>query len=310
MKRVQSIVGRSPAADTANPDWVALADPYAGDEAIVWPGSYADYQRHAERTGVPPRLSAEEYAVLDLEFERVYRAVLDGEMPDSALDPLADELLVGRTLVNDQRPPGVALARIDDDRLADIAENQLPGVGLVGPDRILGPWADEPLPRWLRVQVGAVMAFVPEVDPGVPPWARAIKRRPRPDTEIRQSLRVMARSAPCLWAVNGQELEPLLPLGAKFIHPGPVRDVPDVEAVIGRVVNAVDGPRLVASIPMIRRPPAEPILRRLRLEWLRLRRRERRLSLEDVLRERSEVLYRSCLEWLWLHCVESGTRPW
>ena len=40
--------------------------------------------------------------------------------------------------------------------------------------------------------------------------------------------------------------------------------------------------------------------RRVLLEWRRLRRRERRLSLEDTLRERSEVLYRAAFEWLYL----------
>ncbi len=310
MKRVQSIVGRSPAADTASPHWIALRDPYAGDEAIVWPGSHSDYVRHAERIGVSAELSAEEYAVLDLEFERVYRAILDGDVGSEAIVPIAEALLLGTDLVHDQRPTGVAPLHIPDSELSDIAENQLPEVGLVGPDRILGPWADEPLPRWLRVQVAAVMAFVPEVDPGVPPWARAIKRRPRPDTEVRQSLRVMSRSAPSLWTVEGDRLESLLPLGHRFRHAGPVCGVPDVETVVGRVVSTADGLQLVASIPLIRRPPVEVIRRRVWLEWLRLRRRERRLSFEDTLRERSEVLYRSCMEWLWLSCTEAGIRPW
>ena len=199
---------------------------------------------------------------------------------------------------------------MDDARLADIAENQLPEVGLVGPDRILGPWADEPIPHWLRVQVGAAMAFVPELDPGVPPWARAIKRRPRPVTAVRQSLRVMARSAPCLWAIDDGEATPLLPLGPVFQHAGAVRNVPPVSTVIGRLVATEAGLRLVAAIPMIRRPPSDVVVRRLRLEWLRLRRRERRLSIEDTLRERSEVLYRSCMEWLWLEFMDSADRPW
>ena len=154
------------------------------------------------------------------------------------------------------------------------------------------------------------MTFVPELDPGVPPWARAIKRRPRPHTTIRQSLRVMARTPPCLWAIDGDEVTPLLPLGRQFERSGTVRALPGVDTVVGRVVASADGPRLVASVPLIRRPPADFIVRRLRLEWLRLRRRERRLSFEDTLRERSEVLYRSCMEWMWLSCSESETRPW
>lgn len=310
MKRVRSIVGRDPGADTASPHWIAPRDPYAGDEALLWPGDYSDYVRHSIRLASEPLLNAAEYASIDLEFERTYRAILDGDRPYAAIEPFVDPLLLGGELVHDRRPPGRAMMVIEDRRLADIAENQLPGVGLVGPDRIMGPWADEPIPRWLRIQVGAVMAFVPEVEPGVPPWARAIKRRPRPETPVRQSLRVMARSAPCLWAVDGDAVSPLIPLGAVFQHSGSVVGLPPVSTVIGRLVDTDHGLRMAAAIPLIRRPSTEAIEARLRLEWLRLRRRERRLSMEDMLRERSEVLYRACMEWLWLTFRDGEDHPW
>ena len=311
MKTVRSIVGRLPDQDTASPHHIAPRDPYAGDEALLWPGCYQDYLRHSERLGqTHDLLDHVSYAALDLKFEQEYRAILDGDADASALEPYTKPLLIAGPLKHDGRPPGMASMEVRDSVLADMAENQLPQVGLVGPDRILGPWSDEPVPRWVRVQVGAVMAFVPEVEPGVPPWARTIKRKPRPSTELRQSLRVMARTPPSLWRVDGNTLHSLLPLGRHFLPHGPVRNVPDVPAVIGRVVLGPDGFFLAASIPLIRIPPAEQILARVRLEWLRLRRRERRLSVEDALRERSEVLYRSCLEWLWLQMEDQGALAW
>ena len=306
MKTVRSIVGWNPNQDTARPHLIAPFDPYAGDEALVWAGCFEDYLRHAERTGQPATLNLAQYVECDLRFERTYRDILDGLKPWSAIEPLLSPLLIGGPIKHDGRPPGVVMTLLDDSFLADIAENQLPQVGLVGPDRILGPWADEPTPRWVRCQVGAIMAFVPEVDPGVPPWARVIKPRPRPETAVRSSLRVMARTPPMLWAVDGDTLSPMLPLGKRFVPDGPIRGLPDGPAVIGRVVAHPDGYFLTASLPLIRRPDAAVITRRLRLEWLRLSRRERRLSLEDTLRERSEVLYRSCMEWLWLQ----GVVPW
>ena len=111
-----------------------------------------------------------------------------------------------------------------------------------------------------------------------------------------------------LWAVDGDQLTPMLPLGHHFVPSGAVRGVPSVPAVIGRVVASPEGYFLSASLPLIRRPDPAVILRRLRIEWLRLCRRERRLSLEDTLRERSEGLYRSCMEWLWLQL--EGASPW
>ena len=300
MKSVRSIVGRHPDQDTASPHLIAPRDPYAGDEALIWLGDYGDYLRHAERIGFDAPIAEAEHAALDLAFERAYRSILDGDAPHTAVDELLAPLLIDGPLKHDGRPPGIAEMYIGDRQLADIAENQLPQVGIIGPDRILGPWADEPLARWQRVQVGAVMAFVPEVDPGVPPWARAIKRKPRPESAVRQSLRVMARTPPMLWSVDGDTLVPMLPTAPQFVPEGPVRGVPDVPAVIGRVVNHKDGAFLAASMPLLRRPPALVIQRRLLLEWRRLRRRERRLSLEDTLRERSEVLYRSAFEWLFV----------
>ncbi len=311
MKTVRSIVGRHPDQDTANPHLIAPSDPYSGDEALVWPGSHSDYLCHAARLGLSVGLLDEvDYAALDLKFEQVYRAVLDGAAGMADIEALSEPLLTAGPLKHDGRPPGVALREVSDVVLADIAENQLPQVGLVGPDRILGPWSDEPIPQWLRIQVGAVMAFVPEVEPGVPPWARTVKRKPRPEKEVRQSLRVMARTPPSLWSVQGNTLTSLLPLGRHFIPDGPVRNVPSVPAVIGRVVSDEQGYFLAASIPLIRTPPPDIILQRVRLEWMRLRRRERRLSIEDTLRERSEVLYRSCLEWLWLQMADDNAQAW
>ncbi len=300
MKTVRSIVGRLHGQDTASPHCIAPRDPYAGDEALLWSGDYEDYLVHAARIGYTTLVSRVEHDRLDREFEQTYRAILDGQAPWSAIDPLAEALLVAGPLKHDGRPAGVAVSKIDDRQLADIAENQLPQVGLIGPDRVLGPWADERLTAAERIQVGAVMAFVPEVEPGVPPWARAIKRKPRPDADTRQSLRVMARTSPMLWSVQGSRLVPMLPMAAQLIPQGPIQGVPEGEAVIGRVVQLESSSYLAAGMALEVSPPAGIILRRVMLEWLRLRRRERRLSLEDALRERSEVLYRTAFEWLYM----------
>ena len=310
MRKVQSIVGRDPALDSASPYRVALRDPYAGDEALCWSGSYDNYLRHMAWLGSEEAMGADQYAALDLEFERVYRKILDGEAPWEAIDPLSAALQVDFRVRTDRRPPGVAETVVTDAQMSDITENQLPQVGQIAPDRFLGPWADEPLPRWVRVQVAAAMVFVPELDPGVAPWARRIKRKPMPEPPVRQTLRIMARTPPMLWEVNGDRLTPLLPLGPRFLPEGPVRGIPDVPAVLGRVIACREGAYLAASLPLIRRPPVSVIERRLRLEYFRLRRRERRLSWEDLLRERGEVLYRSCFEWLWLQMMDGDGRPW
>ena len=310
MRKVQSIVGRDPALDSASPHRLVPRDPYAGDEALPWSGSHDNYLRHMAWLGSDEALDFDQYVDLDVEFERVYRQILNGHADWRAIDPLASALQVDFRLRTDRRPPGQAETVVTDAQMSDITENQLPQVGQIAPDRFLGPWADEPIPRWVRIQVAAAMMFVPELDPGVAPWARRIKRKPMPEFPVRQTLRVMARTPPMLWKVQGPFLEPMLPLGERFIPQGQVTGVPDVPAVIGRLIASKNGPYLVAALPLIRTPPVDVIQRRLWLEYLRLRRRERRLSWEDLLRERGEVLYRSCFEWLWLQLEAGDSTPW
>ena len=131
-----------------------------------------------------------------------------------------------------------------------------------------------------------------------------------PSAPVRQTLRVMARTPPMLWKVKGHTLEPMLPLGERFMARGPIAGLPNVPAVIGRAIATKQGTYLAATLPLMRMPPADVIHRRLWLEYLRLRRRERRLSWEDLLRERGEVLYRSCFEWLWLQLEAGDSSPW
>jgi hypothetical protein len=289
---------------------VAAWDPYSGDEALVWPGSYEDYCTHADRLGLEDRLTEAEHDVQDAAFEAVHRSILQGTAEWDAIEPVARALLVWGPARSDRRPPGVADEVLCDAHLADIAEDMLPQVGNAGLDRVLGPWADEVLPRWVRVQAAAAMVFVPEVPPGVPSWARVVKRRPRPSVEFRRSVKVASRVPPMLYRVSGTELVPLLPLGRHFVPDGPVRGVPDAPAVIGRAVRGPDGLFLVAGMPLTRIPPSDCVERRLRQEMIRLRRRERRFSWEDMLRERSELLYRTCCEWLWLQLSGTDSPPW
>ena len=75
-------------------------------------------------------------------------------------------------------------------------------------------------------------------------------------------------------------------------------------------MKATDGLFFVAGLPLKRVPPVDMVTRRLRQEMIRLRRRERRFSWEDLLRERGELLYRTCFEWLWLELSETEEHPW
>ncbi len=301
MRRIRAIAYPEQSLERATPAVLIPGDPWAGDERLEMSGDHADYKRSGVYLDMPTPLGPEQTAALDREFETRYGAILDGEADYASIESVARSLLVWGARRHDRRPLIVAPCLVADTVLSDLAENQLPQVGLIGPDRVLGPFSEVPTPRWVRVLVGAVMAFVPEVPPGVPAWSRSSKRRPRPDPSVRAGLRAMARVPPMLWRVTGpNRIEPHLPLAAMSTPSGPVDGVPATPAVVGRAVPTRDGWGLAAALPLPRLPPAEPLIRRLDLELMRLRRRERRLTWEDLLRERSEVLYRTTCEWLWL----------
>jgi len=199
---------------------------------------------------------------------------------------------------------------ITDLVLAEMAEDQLPDIGLLAPDAILGPFADDRLSAHIRRQAGAVMALSPILTHGRPPVARVLHQRPRPRTPFKTSIRAIAKTPPMIWRHLNGVLTPTLPLSPQMIPQYPVHSVPNSPAVIGRCVFHPDGAWLACVIPLPQAPPAEIIMRRMLLEVYRLRRHDRRVSWEDVLRQRADVLTRTACEWCWLHCPEETHKHW
>ena len=109
----------------------------------------------------------------------------------------------------------------------------------------------------------------------------------------------MLRAPTLLWYGGG--LEPALPISDRWVPTGAVSGLPDAPAFVGRIykVSSV-GWHACCVLPLPLRPDPAPLSARLRLELMRLRRFERRMTWEDLLRDRGEVVYRSVCETLWL----------
>lgn len=196
---------------------------------------------------------------------------------------------------------------IDDALLSDIAEDFVPDVPMLAGDRWLGPWADESPPRPLLRVAAAGAAFLPVLDDGLSPVRRWEMATPQPSPEIRATVRAVGLSPPNLWRIEDDGCwTPLSPISAHFQPSGPVlADVVPLRGpsrvVVGRAVPRDDGRWIgLAAMGLPEPPPARLLARRLDLELLRLRRHERRSTWEDLLRRRSEVLYRFCATWIWL----------
>lgn len=279
------------------PETLDPRDPWAGDEAL--PDSY-DYGNYLDFGAADPPLDEAAYAAADRAFLEVYRAVLDGRAGFAAIEAPARRVAVWAPARHDRRPLDPAPFPVSDEHLADHVEDWVPDIGLVAPDRVLGPWADGPLPRRARLGAGAAVAFSPWVEPGVTPAERIARTKPKPSKAYRVALRAIASAPPMVWVREGDRLRPGLPISELYVPDGPVSGLWPAPAVVGRVVPSEQGWFLAAAFPLPGVPPRIGLTRRVFLELLRVRRAERRATWEDALRRRSEVIYRTALSWAWL----------
>ncbi len=279
-----------------------VGDPWAQEEALLDPAPASDYHRHAAR----PELNDSEVLAWDQTFLRLYRQILAGQAPWSAIRPAARALQVDLPLQHDPRPAHPAMAPLADSALADMAESWGQSLGLMAFERNLGPFAMGPLPRPVQVACYVNLGCAPLMHPGVRPLGRAIRSEPVPPLEIRSAVLAVLRAPAMLWIRQGNGFSPMLPLsptatppaGAWGPLPGGLSEgvLASAPYFLGRAARHAGGWWMAAAIPLPVAPDTRILLRRLRLEYWRLRRQDRRLTWEDLLRERGELLYRTTCE--------------
>lgn len=282
------------------PEILCPRDPWAGDEVIVEEASYRNYLDFGLQGGAEP-LDEASFKETDARFMALYRDFLDGRAPFSELEAPARALGLWGPARHDRRPLDPAPMILSDEALADHVEDWLPDVGVVAPDRVLGPWADSALPWQVRRVAGAALCFTKLVPPGVSPAHRVARGKPRPSAPWRAALRAIGDAPPAVWErrPNGT-LAPVYPISRHCRPIGVVAGVPDAPAVVGRAVPGPEGWFLSVALPLPGVPPRAGLTRRLFVELLRCRRVERRTSWEDVARRKSELVYRAALGWAWL----------
>ena len=308
MARLHATWGPPREWESAWPSVVSQTCPYAGDELLFDPSPLADLKAR----GTPPFPGIAEHSILDRAFHEAYVGILEGRLPWSAIDGPADALQVNTPTTLDRRWPKPAWAPLPDGELAGQAEDWIPDMGQVAPARVVGPFSDHALPMPVRRVAFAVMAFSPLLAPRIRPIVRGMRNKPKPSRERRQAITAVIMAPAMAWSQNREgRLLAQLPLGPHFSPTRAVAGHGGAPAWIGRAVPTRSGPTwLAAGLPLPGLPPADILLRRLRLELLRLRRHERRLSHEDLLRDRAEVLYRTACEWWYEHDPDAVLALW
>lgn len=270
-------------------------EPWAGDEMRDDPAPFRDYAKH-QGTLDEPAFRAADQAFLD-----AYRAVLAGTGALADALAAAQILNVPMDLTHDTRWPKPSPARITDAELCVPLEDLAPDAPLMA-DRVLGPWVDADPARGLRQAAAGVAAYWHFMDGGASPIERYRKSKPRPPLSQRRAMARVGFAPAMLWDLDWQ---PLLPMHPNHVPDGPVHaQVHDLHgpsvAVVARVVPLESGGWFAScamGLPTV--PDLAWLQRRIHLELVRQRRHDRRCNWETLLRDRCEVLYRSCATWCW-----------
>ena len=187
--------------------------------------------------------------------------------------------------------------------LANLTEDWIPDIGLFGQERVLGPFA--PYPAW-KILCGAILCFSPLLKHGVTPAGRFVDTQKSNHT---LSLGLQAKTPCMLWKQKDQCVEPLLPLATHYRPTGKIHKLPNQTCFVARISPLQAGWTASCVLPV---PEIETkyLYNRLLLEWLKLQRSNARIFWEDILRYRSELIYRSILEYCYIYQYKETISCW
>ena len=262
-----------------------------GDEYLYDPSSFENYKMFQ---GPLTRGAWEE---ADRAFHQAYLRSLQApflELPHEALNlPLE--------LTHDVRGLWMSPKVIPEQVLCDLVEDFCPDGPMIAPDRFVGPWADLWRRDLIRLSVAGA-AWWPWLSGPGSPVQRYLNSKPRPDLDERRAVKSVGLAPPMLYDLDWK---PLLPLHKSYLLPPPTLGtiVPLTEAppagYVARLVPTEQGTMAFCALALPALPPVEVLRQRLHNELLRLRRHERRVNWETLLRDRGEVLYRLTASFCW-----------
>lgn len=163
-------------------------------------------------------------------------------------DPFAEPLACGPrgVLWHESRPPDAVLAVPSVADLARVACDIAPAAGNDGPDRVLGPWADEDLPRGVRLAATAAACFFPPDDDAETPFSAWCRRPPAPPVAERAAFRAVARAPWAIRRVIGTD--PLRSVDATGLAASWAADETLAADATGLCAPAVGGALLVRAV--------------------------------------------------------------
>jgi hypothetical protein len=188
--------------------------------------------------------------------------------------------------------------------LANLTEDWVPDIAMFAEERVLGPFA--PYPQ-LKILCGAILCFSPLLKHGITAAGRFADTQ---KSAFGSALGIQAKSPCMIWQQTiNKEVKPLLPMSERYIPQERVHGLPDSSFFIGRICPTKDGwqASCLLPIPIV---GARYVYNMLTMEWLKLQQSDARMFWEDVLRYRSELIYRSALEYCFIHAPKETIQCW
>lgn len=267
-------------------------DPFRGIEAVLEIASYENYRQRAKGEV----LTNDNFIRQDSLFLSQYSKLLKPGMSIVNIKDTASKLQLNMNPFLENSAPKIATTDISNQLLADIAEDLLPDIGCYATERVFGPMASEA--RECKVLAGAILSTSPYLEQGVTTAGRTCSRKPKPSVDKSHSIMAISKTPVMFWKIfSNRTVKPMLPLSSSYCPLQPISCLPDSSHMIARMVFTNNGPKpyFVLPIPELN---VDILYARLWLEWLRVQRHSSNIYWEDLLRYRSELLYRSSCEQL------------
>ena len=266
---------------------------YSGDHGILHEPKYDAFQKF-----YPNSLNHADWMEIETNLQKEYHAFIEGHIFNEDIwRAFCQKLHRHFELKHDSCEILLAKKALSDALLSDICEDHIPQIGLFVDELIFGPLTQKRIPNPMRQLAGAVCSTLPLLKHGHSAVAKLSTQRPRVSDEIHRSLTAHQRTPFMLWKRTELDgAEPLLPLGKQYTPNSIVKNLPDDPFFIGKIIKLPEHFAVTCGMGISdARLLKKILLPRLKIEWIRYQRYSK-ITWEDILRERGDILYRTASE--------------
>ena len=260
-----------------------VMEPMSGDFGVIQPPEFPSIAEH------------------ETAFVSLYEAaIIRGEFSYEAWCSWADACNIPTRPWHENCAPVPAQTLLSLQLMSDVCEDYVPHIGLFIDDLIWGGLGN----RSLWPLGGAIASTLPLLKHSHCALYKMAEQHPRLRDELHKSLTAHHRTPTMLWQKSGSTVQPMLPIGKQY-RPSHVENLKEIkeEAFIGRIIylpaEHTWKANFVLPVPKTVVQELQGFLNaRLLIAWFRYRRHSHKICFEDILRERSDLIYRNAIELL------------